>query len=107
MAIPNLSFFLGFLCVFIARLIMISIIVQDTFQALVCTDGQASFAGLIYGNLTGTTEFLVNDFNSVVGFDAGDRIRNIMIYEDLEYINLFRIDGNDLSKVLVYPRYLM
>ncbi len=62
-------------------------------QAILTTDGKASFTILLYEN--GTTCSLSN---CVVGFDAGDTIRSTVINDNLESTllqekNVFRVDG--------------
>ncbi len=73
-----------------------------TFQVVLSSDGNASFAALIYKN-----PHRVEEFNGPlqVGFDAGDKTRGVNIVGDhsvygtpLQGVNLFRIDGN------VWPR---
>ena len=64
------------------------------------SDGNASFAALIYDNPRAVEEF---DRPLQVGFDAGDKTRGVNILGEhsvygpqLQRVNLFRIDGKDL-----------
>ena len=61
---------------------------KETYQAVLSTDGNASFVSLIYENIESVT----------VGFSAGDQIRNTTIYRSGPLNHLlpiiFRIDGN-------------
>ena len=68
-----------------------------TFQVVLSSDSNASFAALVYNN-----PHTVQDFNGPrqVGFDAGDKTRGVNILGDhtvfgtpLQKVNLFRIDG--------------
>ena len=73
---------------------------QITFQVVLSTDGNTSFATFLYGNVI--RNLLACDFlNSLsvlrrltIGFNAGDRERYLNVpRSDLEEINVFRIDG--------------
>lgn len=72
---------------------------QITFQVVLSTDGDASFAALIYEDPSDVINFPITH---QVGFNAGDNSRAINILEkesdtpiiDLQRVNVFRIDGN-------------
>ena len=73
---------------------------QMSFQVVLSTDGNTSFAIFLYGNVI--RNLLACDLNNsldilrrlAVGFNAGDRVRFLNIpRSDLEEMNVFRIDG--------------
>ena len=67
------------------------IFMQTTFQLVLSTNGNASFAALMYQDPTTLTDF---PREHVVGFDAGDRNRGITFMpNELQGANVFRIDG--------------
>ena len=74
---------------------MISIIIQITFQAVLSTDGNNSFATFLYNEYLPRVQNIVSSGLGAIGFDAGDNSRYIRIAVDntLEVINTFRIDG--------------
>ena len=57
------------------------------------TDGKVSFAAFVYedpGEVMGLANL------ALVGFDAGDTLRSgVVPREDLQVVNIFRIDGKD------------
>ena len=72
---------------------------QFTLQAILVTDGEASFATFIYDNLPIILSNVTAQERGTIGFDAGDQStgdtvsygeENVMLSE----INIFRIDGN-------------
>lgn len=65
---------------------------QMTFQLILSSDGNSSFAALIYKD---PERMLEIPGQKQVGFDAGDRRRGVNILGDtmLEGVNLYRIDG--------------
>ena len=71
---------------------------------MVVTDGRASFAIFIYqeGGMD-----IIDSFrdNLMIGFDGGDQIRGATVHspgfsslQDLEEVNIFRIDGKTLPR---------
>lgn len=66
-----------------------------TFQTVLSTDGNISFAAFIYDD----PQAVVNIFNDrEIGFNAGDSVRaNVALKvgqsANLEAVNIFRIDG--------------
>jgi hypothetical protein len=71
----------------------------ETFQLVISTDGQHSFAAFVYSNPLAIFSSLT-DGDSTVGFDSGQgkfadvgRI-HLMSHQPLEAVNVFRIDGN-------------
>ena len=77
-----------------------------SFQVVLSTDGKASFATFLYGNVI--RNLLACDLNNslvalseiTIGFNAGDRGRYLNIpRSNLEKINVFRIDG--MSKQII------
>ncbi len=75
--------------------------IQITYQTVLSTDGNASFAMFVYddpGNVVSIGS------NWQVGFDAGDEIRGVIVQNgeiegDLEEVNIFRIDGKLLHDI--------
>ena len=76
---------------------------QMSFQVVLSTDGNTSFAIFLYGDII--RNLLACDLNSslnvfrrlTVGFNAGDRERYLNIpRSDLEEINVFLIDGMEI-----------
>lgn len=65
--------------------------IQFTFQTVISTDGNVSFAAFIYANLTSELGQIPT---SQIGFNAGDGVRmsNIML-NSIEAVNVFRVDG--------------
>ena len=65
---------------------------------MLATDGEVSFAALLYSRPDQIIEF-ASSVNGIVGFDAGDQDRSSTIIDSrqreytLEFSNVFRIDG--------------
>ena len=73
-----------------------------TYQTVLSTDGNASFAAFIYDDLTALAEIHALQGNSLlIGFDAGDKVRGAEVvglastFGRLEEVNIFRIDGKN------------
>ena len=71
---------------------------QESFQAVLSTDGTVSFAVFIYSNFQAVKSSTSDD--ELIGFDAGDGFRNTIFQpqtpprrKSLEPINIYRIDG--------------
>ena len=67
------------------------------FQAVLSTDGRASFAAFTYSN---PDDVLAINTAWQIGFDAGDEVRGVMVlsrgnpdWSGFEEVNIFRIDG--------------
>lgn len=77
---------------------------ETTFQAVISTDGQHSFASFIYRDSLILSSFVDKDpntFSLIIGFDSGDRRshadvgKNLLFNnQSLEQVAIFRIDGN-------------
>ena len=69
------------------------LLLQYTFQAVLATDGTASFAIFLYGDIT-TLLDLSNAQRTQIGFNGGDgeHMSNIPV-NSLEPVNIYRIDG--------------
>lgn len=69
-----------------------------TFQLILSTDGETSFATFIYEDLN-TTRDIVFRVKGAIGFDAGDESRSSVVLGNnrndfpLRNVNVFRIDG--------------
>ena len=81
---------------------------QPTFQTVLSTDGSVSFAAIIYEDPDGVNGI---KYDHQVGFNAGDRTRGIniagendieavYIREDVQGVNIFRIDGITVKPLL-------
>ena len=68
---------------------------QVLYQAVIVTDGKASFAIFLFGNL-----HTLNVFSHYTGFSSGDRRRFTNI-GTLNLINIFRIDGKENISMLI------
>ena len=73
-----------------------------TFQTVLSTDGNASFAAFVYNDLTALAEIHALHGNSLlIGFDAGDEVRGTEVVglgstlDHLDEVNIFRIDGKN------------
>ena len=83
--------------------------IQITYQAIISSDGRASFATFVYDE-EGINEISANSLSvKVVGFDAGDRVESATVLSPgfssvpiLEHLNTFRIDG-----ILLFPFNLL
>ena len=85
---------------------------QQTFQAVLSTDGIASFAAFIYEDPDSVNEL---SYSHQVGFNAGDRTRganivgtpaqDVMYAENLQRVNIFRIDGIKKSLNFILRHY--
>ena len=79
---------------------------NETFQVIISTNGQMSFATFIYDSPTSVTS-KINVPNSPlsVGFDSGDNA-NATSYDAscaiLEVVNVFQIDGMINSLILLF-----
>ncbi len=76
-------------------------IFQFSFQAVLCTDGETSFALYIYLDLPFVRNITSRE-QGIVGFDAGDQSRgDTVLYGGenftLNEVNVFRVDGKTLS----------
>lgn len=77
---------------------------QVLHQAVLTSDGKATFAAFIYDNETiSIAKAFEGDI--LAGFDAGDQVRSLTTHspgfsslQNLEEINIFRIDGKASSK---------
>ena len=74
-----------------------NIALQLTFQAVVSTDGDVSFATFIYDNLP-FVKNITSQEKAIVGFDAGDQSRGDTVLHGadeftLTDVNTFRVDG--------------
>lgn len=71
---------------------------QQTFQAVLSTDGRRSFAILIYENPT-NTRIITTAYSAIAGFNAGDQLRSatvlsgMIVKQNFGVLNVFRIDG--------------
>lgn len=79
----------------------IDITLQFSFQAVVSTDGDVSFATLIYDNLP-FVKNITSQEKATVGFDAGDQSRGDTVLHGadefpLTDVNTFRIDGKNYT----------
>lgn len=64
---------------------------QISFQVVLSTDGNVSFAYFLYKNLNVFSQ-VPNNYQ--IGFSAGDGVRKSNIeFNSLKSINIFRIDG--------------
>jgi hypothetical protein len=77
----------------------IALCIQIIFQAILSTDGRASFVALVYES-EGLSAIQRLNGIKLVGFDAGDGIRSASVLslgfssiETLTRLNIFRIDG--------------
>ena len=79
---------------------------QYTFQAVLATDGTASFAIFLYGDVT--TLDLQDVQPTQIGFNAGDgeHMSNIPI-SSLEPVNIYRIDGIIIVQLYALAHQLM
>ena len=72
-------------------------------QAVLSSDGKTTFAAFVYDNATISAAQSFQG-NILAGFDAGDQIRSATIHRpgftSLQNVNVFRIDGKSLVKVL-------
>ena len=78
---------------------MVLLILQITYQAIVSSDGNASFASFVFDQ-DGIDKINNLQADKVIGFDAGDTINSATIVspgfsslQTLEPLNTFRIDG--------------
>lgn len=82
--------------------------IQQTFQAVLSTDGNASFAAFVYKDPDSVNELT---YTHQVGFNAGDgqrganivgsiQVPDVVYSENLQGVNIFRIDGNSFSFLL-------
>ena len=77
--------------------LQLHIFLKVTFQAVLSTNGNVSFCGMIYRNISKIVDF---PRQHQIGFDAGDRQRGVnlnketLLMSELEGANVFRIDGN-------------
>ena len=75
---------------------------QVTFQTVLSSDGDASFAAFTYNDLTFLDVVRDSDNNSLlIGFDAGDGIRAAELdgqRSTFDQVNVFRIDGKNFGK---------
>ncbi len=85
---------------------------QGSFQLVVSTDGENSFASFIYSD-PGTIFSNVLSLKAVIGFDNGERITGsdygLFLMKNnrtLPAVNTFRIDGNVCSIHLCTLRFL-
>lgn len=68
-----------------------------TFQVILSTDGETSFATFIYGNLLTTINIVSS--GGAIGFDSGDQGRSATVFDvnqqnfPLRILDTFRIDG--------------
>ena len=73
---------------------------KATFQAVLSTDGERSFATFIYDNLDPIQAMVTIQRRGIIGFDAGDQSRSATVLDvatqifPLEKANSFRIDGS-------------
>ena len=84
--------------------VTVYIFFQLTFQAVLATDGEASFAIFMYEDLQ-----IVRNISSQergrVGFDAGDQTRSSTVLYGVEelplsHVNIFRIDGKHHVRII-------
>ena len=71
--------------------------IQGSFQVIVATDGETSYAIFSYSDVNKVRQ-IVSEGNGIIGFDAGDERRSDMVVLSdsdfsLKSINVFRIDG--------------
>ena len=67
------------------------LLIQVTFQVVLTTDSQASFAVFVYENASALSDL---DENIEIGFYASDGIREATFFIDnLLNVNVYRIDG--------------
>ena len=87
-------------------MVLVSMQVTETFQAVISTDGNASFAILTYNNPLGFSPYLT-DPAWAVGFDSGSlrqgsftNLGKVLVQnnQNLESSNIFRIDGMQLPR---------
>ena len=79
-------------------------ILQVTFQTVLSSDGNASFAAFLYNDLCAIAKIHALYKNSLlIGFDAGDEVRAVEFVgpgsalDHLEEMNIFRIDGKNCT----------
>ena len=76
---------------------ILTLSLQITFQAVLSTDGQASFAAFTYSSPDNVLDITAR---WLIGFDAGDKVRGSVVLSRADSkwngfgdVNIFRIDG--------------